>query len=194
MFDSHRTDPMRAMLMLASGALVLIAALVPPSPAPAQVPAPSPALTGTWQLHGTVAEAHATVQAAIGPAVASLTPDIRRMARARIAESTAVPSTIEIQARPDHIHLAFTGEDNHTFESEPGGSQNVYSRSGVRAQLTQTYRPDGGIEQRFRAIDGTQWNFLSPQPDGQTLHLDVLMRSRRLTQDVRFRLVFRRTS
>lgn len=183
------------LVFAAMAAVLILGAVFLPYAGPlagAQTPQPSPALTGTWQLQGSVDEARATVQAAIRPAVATLTPDIRRMARARIAESTAVPATIQIDARPDHIRLLFTGDENHTFESAPGASQNVFSRSGVRAQLTQTYRPDGGIEQRFRAIDGTQWNFLSPQPGGQTLHLDVLMRSRRLSREIRFRLVFRR--
>ncbi len=191
--DSCRTHSergsWRVSLALLSVLLILGVAAVPS----AQVPAPSPALSGTWQLQGSMAQARAQAQASIEQAIASLTPDIQRLARARIAESTTIPTAIEIQARPDYIHLAFAGESPRTFESAPGASQNVYSRSGVRAQLTQTYRPDGGIEQRFRALDGTQWNFLSPQPGGQTLFLDVLMRSQRLTQDVRFRIVFRRT-
>jgi len=149
----------------------------------AQTPAPNPALNGTWRLAGTLEQAQATVAAAVEPAVATL-------ARVRIAESTAVPNAIEIQAAAAQIHVAIVGGENRAFDSAPGAPQNVYSRSGVRAELTQTYRPDGAIEQRFRAIDGTQWNFYTPQPDGQTLHLDVLMRSRRLTQDVRFQLTF----
>ena len=156
----------------------------------AQTPAPNPALNGTWRLAGTLEQAQATVAAAVEPAVATLTPDIQRLARVRIAESTAVPNAIEIQAAAAQIHVAIVGGENRAFDSAPGAPQNVYSRSGVRAELTQTYRPDGAIEQRFRAIDGTQWNFYTPQPDGQTLHLDVLMRSRRLTQDVRFQLTF----
>lgn len=180
----------RIVLALLAAGLALGIATAPT----AQTPQPSPALNGTWQLHGSLDEARQVRNAAIRPAVAALSPDIRQMARARIAESTAIPTQIQIQAQPELIHLQFTGEDNHTFESAPGASQNVFSRSGVRAQLTQTYRPDGGIEQRFRAIDGTQWNFLSPQPGGRTLHLDVLMRSRRLSQDIRFRLVFTKSS
>lgn len=168
-------------------ALVLGWATVPA----AQTPAPNPALNGMWRLQGPVEEARASVQAAIQPALATLTSDIRRLAEARIAESTGIPSTVEIQAQPDRIVVAIVGEETRTFDSAPGAPQNIYSRSGVRAQLTQTYRPDGGIEQRFHAMDGTQWNFFTPQPNG-TLHLDVLMRSRRLTQDIRFRLVFTR--
>jgi len=158
----------------------------------AQIPAPSPHLTGTWQLAGSVEQARAAVRAAVNPAVATLAPDIQRLARARIAESTGVPNSLEIAATPALIRVAVHGGQNRVFEGAPGATQNVFSRSGVRAQLTQTYRPDGGIEQRFRAVDGTQWNFYTPQPDGHTLLLDVLMRSRRLTQDVRFRITFRR--
>lgn len=181
-------QPLRTTLALLAAGSILGLASVPS----AQVPGPSPALTGTWVLAGSVEEARATVQSAVQPAVTPLTPDIQRMARARIRESTGVPTQIVIEARPEMMRLVITGDDNHTFESAPGASQNVYSRSGVRAQLTQTYRPDGGIEQRFRAMDGTQWNFYTPQPGGRTLHLDVLMRSQRLARDIRFRLVYQR--
>lgn len=171
-------------------ALIFGSILAVASAPSAQIPAPSPHLTGTWRLQGSVEQARATIQAAVRPAVAPLTPDIQRMARARIRESTGVPSQIVITATQASMRIDITGEDNNSFESAPGASQNVYSRSGVRAQLTQTYRPDGGIEQRFRAMDGTQWNFYTPQANGQTLFLDVLMRSRRLAGDVRFRLVY----
>jgi hypothetical protein len=180
--------PLRTSLALLAAGTILGLASVPA----AQVPAPSPALSGTWQLRGSVDEARALVQSAVHPAVSPLTPDVQRMARARIRESTGIPTQIVIEARPDHMRLQITGDDQHTFEGPPGTPQNVYSRSGVRAQLTQTYRPDGGIEQRFRAMDGTQWNFFTPQPDGRTLFLDVLMRSQRLAGDIRFRLTYER--
>ncbi|MCA9605175.1 MAG: hypothetical protein KC619_06255 [Myxococcales bacterium] len=180
--------PLRTTLALLAAGSILGLASVPS----AQAPAPSPALTGTWVLAGSVDDARTTIQSAVNPAVSPLTPDIQRMARARIRESTGVPSQIVIEARADLMRVVVTGEDNHTFEGAPGASQNVYSRSGVRAQLTQTYRPDGGIEQRFRTLDGTQWNFYTPQPDGRTLFLDVLMRSQRLARDIRFRLTFQR--
>ncbi|MBX3275181.1 MAG: hypothetical protein KF729_33255 [Sandaracinaceae bacterium] len=180
--------PLRTSLASFAAGTILFVAAVPS----AQVPGPSPTLNGTWRLDGSVEDARTTVQAAVNPAVAPLTPDVQRMARARIRESTGIPSQIVIQASPERMRLEISGEDAHVFEGAPGESQNVYSRSGVRAQLTQTYRPDGGIEQRFRTLDGTQWNFYTPQPDGQRLYLDVLMRSQRLARDIRFRLSFSR--
>ena len=97
--------------------------------------------------------------------------------------STQVPTTSDAT-------LSYSGALSRTFDSAPNAARPIFSRSGVRAQLTQAYRPDGGIEQRFHALDGTQWNFLTPQ--GDTLLFDVLMRSRRLTQDVRFRIRYHR--
>ena len=175
-----------ALPILAAG----LAALAPTSLG--QTGQPSPALSGTWQLEGSVDQAESTVQHAIAPAVVGLTPDIERLARARLAESTWVPQTIHIQAATDHIHIELVGAEQRTFDAAPGQTQNVFSRSGVRAQLTQTYRPDGGIQQQFRAVDGTQYNFLIPEPGGQRLNLDVLMESRRLASEVRFRLTYRK--
>lgn len=189
----HRNRPTTSLAIIGVALLALAGAssAQAPAPAPAQIPPPNPALNGAWRLQGTVEQAQAIVTAAVDPAVSTLAPDIQRLARARIAESTGIPPTIEIHAEPSRILVAITGPDGRSFESAPGTPQNVYSRSGVRAELTQTYRPDGAIEQRFRAMDGTQWNFYTPQPDG-TLALDVLMRSRRLTQDVRFQITFTR--
>jgi hypothetical protein len=172
-------------------ALTALAAYVAPR-AEGQGGAPSPALNGTWQLAGSPEQALQVVAAAIEPAVAPLAPDIQRLARARIAETTWIPNQLVIQATPAQISVQFVGTDNRTFDTAPGQAQNVYSRSGVRAQMIQTYRPDGGIEQRFRALDGTQFNFLVPDPNGQTLNLDVLMQSQRLAQEIRFRVQFQR--
>ncbi|HHH28260.1 MAG TPA: hypothetical protein ENK57_07940, partial [Polyangiaceae bacterium] len=135
----------RSLSILTAAGIVLGVALGLVSTPEAQVPAPSPALTGTWRLHGSVAQAQAQIDASVAAAISTLNPDMQRLARARIAESTAVPTAIEIQAQPELIHLALAGTDPRTFESAPGSPQNMYSRSGVRAQLTQTYRPDGGI-------------------------------------------------
>lgn len=174
------------------GAAALAAALAP-APSSGQNAQPSPALSGTWQLEGSLQQAQQTVRQSVEPAVARLSPDIQRLARARIAESTWVPQTITIQAAPDRIRVQLQGSQSRTFDTAPGQPQGVFSPSGVRAQLTQTYRPDGGIQQQLRAMDGTQYNFLIPQADGQHLHLDVLMQSPRLSGEIRFRLRYRKT-
>jgi len=63
----------------------------------------------------------------------------------------------------------------------------------VRAQLTQTYLPNGSIQQQFVAMDGQQFNVLMPDPNGRLLYLDVTMRSPRFSQEIRFRLVYQRS-
>lgn len=173
-----------------AGLLALAAAGFVPAPSSGQGPAPSTALNGTWRLQGSVQQAQQTIAAAVNPAVQPLAPDIQRMARARIAESTAVPQTIQINASGSQIQIAVTGADSRTFTTAPGQPQNVYSRSGVRAQLIQQFRPDGGIEQNLRAMDGTQHNFYTPH--GNQMLLDVMLQSRRLAREVRFRLTYTR--
>ncbi len=166
--------------------LFVLAAL----PGAAQQPAASP-LAGTWQHAGPVEQAQATVQQAIEPVVLGVTPDLQQFARARIAESTWVPQTIVIQPTPERISVQLSGQEQRTFETAPNQPQNVYSRSGVRAQLVQRYRPDGGIEQIFTAVDGVQSNVLVPVA-GTRMHLDVTMTAPRWPRPIQFRLQYTR--
>lgn len=167
---------------------VLAAAVGLPAPSRGQVPA----VAGVWQLAGSVQQAQQAVEQAVQPAIATLTPDMQRLARARIAESTWVPQVVRIAANPTQISVTIEGSENRTFTSTPGQPQNVYSRSGVRAALTQLVRPDGGIEQQLRALDGAQYNIYQAQPDGRSMSLDVTIQSQRLAQDVRFRVMYQR--
>ncbi len=177
----------------AIAAAVAFAGLTFAAPASrAQTGQPSPLLNGTWRLATPRPQAQQSIQQAIGPAVARLNPDMQRMARARLAESTWVPDQVTIAASATQISIAVAGQENRTFTSTPGQPQNVYSRSGVRASLTQLFRPDGAIEQQLRAMDGTQYNFYTPQAGGGALSLDVLIQSQRLTGDIRFRVQFTR--
>lgn len=181
----------RLFVALAALGLLAAAVMAPALHAPA-AGAQSPALSGTWRLAGDPASAQASIQQSVEPALTTLAPDLQRLARARIAETTWVPSTITIAATPARISVAYAGTENRTFDTPPGQPQNVYSRSGVRAQLTQSYLPDGSIQQQFVAMDGQQFNVLLPDPSGRTLFLDVTMRSPRFSQEIRFRLAYQR--
>ena len=188
-------DPLRLLppvLAALALALCFVGAGAGVEPARAQNAQPSPHINGTWRLGMPEAQAQQTVQSAVNPAVLRLAPNMQQMARARLAESTWIPQSLVIQATPAQISVQVTGSENRTFTTTPGQPQNVYSRSGVRASLTQLIRPDGGIEQQLRALDGTQFNFYTPASDGRTLNLDVLIQSQRLTQEIRFRIPFTR--
>lgn len=178
----------RALGALAPCALLTIA-LAPGAPVPPAV-AQAPSINGTWVLSVDPTQAQLTIQQSVEPALSVMTPDLQRVARARIAETTWVPSSITVDASPSRISVGYRGAENRTFDTPPGQAQNVYSRSGVRAQMTQTHRPDGGIEQQFVAMDGTQWHMLVP--NGNVMFLEVLLRSPRLAHDISFRLVYRR--
>lgn len=181
----------RLFAVLAALGLLALAVFAPAVHAP-PAGAQSPVLSGTWRLSGDPASAQASIQQSVEPALVAMAPDLQRMARARIAETTWVPSTITIAATPARISVAYAGAENRTFDTPPGQPQNVYSRSGVRAQLTQTYLSDGSIQQQFVAMDGQQLNVLLPDPSGRTLFLDVTMRSPRFSQEIRFRLAYQR--
>lgn len=175
----------RALLALSVSAIA--AALLWPA---AELGAQAPTLNGMWRLATDPGQAQASISQSIEPALGALRPDLQQVARARIAESTWVPSTITVASTPARISIDFVGAEHRTFDSAPGAPQNVYSRSGVRAQLTQSYRPDGGIQQQFVALDGTQWNNLLPDASGQRMVLDVTLRSQRFTHDIQFRLAY----
>lgn len=171
-----------------SAALALCLATAAPS-AGQQAPV-STALNGTWQLVGSVQAAEQTVARAIEPTVQPLAPDIQRMARVRIAESTWVPRTVTIGASAAEISVHVVGSMDKTFRAAPGQGVNVYSPSGVRARLTQVFRPDGGIQQSFRTMDGIQHNIYTP--NGAQMLLDVSLQSPRLRGTIQFRLRYQR--
>ena len=185
----------RPLIVLAAGLFALWGlptALGSTAPAAAQSAQASPHLSGRWRLAMPLPQAEQAIQRAVRPAIARLSPDMQRMARARLAESTWIPQQLVINASSAQISVQVIGQENRTFTSVPGQPQNVYSRSGVRASLTQRIRPDGGLEQQLRALDGTQVNFYRPAADGRSMSLDVLIQSPRFSQDVRFQIPFTR--
>jgi hypothetical protein len=182
---THRTIRFSfSLLVIALAALSTPAAMAPSADAQA------PALSGTWRLASDPMQAQATVSQSVEPALVALRPDLQQYARSRIAETTWIPSTITIAATPARISVDLQGAEHRTFDTPPNQAQNVYSRSGVRASLTQSLRPDGGVQQTFVAMDGTQWNVFVPDPSGQRMVLDVTLRSPRFTQDIHFQLVY----
>jgi hypothetical protein len=152
----------------------------------------SPSLGGRWVVQGNTGQLRQQVNEAVEPAIAGLSPDLQQYARQRIAESTWIPATIVINATPQRISVQYSGEENRTFDTAPGQATNVFSRSGVRAAVTQIFRPDGGIQQQFQALDGRQINVLTA--NGNSLSLSVTITSPRLGQNqIQFQLSYNRS-
>lgn len=172
--------------LTALAAVALFAALAWPDTGHGQ----SASLGGRWVVQGNAGQLRQMVQQSVEPAIAQLSPDLQQYARQRVAESTWIPATIVINATPQRIAVQYQGEENRTFDSAPGQAQNIFSRSGVRAAVTQIFRPDGGIQQQFVAMDGRQVNILVP--NGNSLNLDVVLESPRLSRPITFRLVYNR--
>jgi hypothetical protein len=179
---THRLTS-RPSLLLTFAAMAVAAAAWPAR-------AQAPSLSGTWRLASDPTQAQASVAQSVEPALAALRPDLQQYARARIAESTWIPRTITIAATAARISVDLQGAEHRSFDTAPNQPQNVYSRSGVRASLTQSYRPDGGLQQQFVALDGTQWNVFVPDASGQRLVLDVTLRSPRFAHDIHFQLTY----
>jgi hypothetical protein len=173
-------------------AAALVAAALSPTRALPRAAAQAAGLNGTWVLAGDPTQAEAMISQTIEPALITMAPDLLPAARARLAETTWVPSTITIDASPARIAIGFVGAERRNFDTAPGQPENVYTRSGVRAQLTQNFRPDGSVQQQFVAMDGTQWHVLSADGGGQSMTLDVVLRSQRLAREITFRLTYQR--
>jgi hypothetical protein len=150
----------------------------------------APQLAGAWTIDGNPGQLRQMVQQAIEPALGGLNPEMQTYARNRVAETTWIPATIRVTTTAANITVQYEGEENRTFNTAPGQPQNVFSRSGVRAAVTQVFRPDGGIQQQFVAMDGTQINVLTPA--GNRMNLDVQLTSPRLSRPIQFRLVYNR--
>ncbi len=148
-------------------------------------------IAGTWSYSGAPAEGAMIVQQAVEPVVSRMRPDIQAAARERIAESTWLPTQIRIGVHGSRLQVALRGAERRTFASAIGQPIQVLTRAGQYAQLVQTLRPDGGLQQDFVALDGTQRNIYLPQPDG-TMLLDVTLQSGALPSEIHFQLVYRR--
>jgi hypothetical protein len=148
-------------------------------------------VAGTWHYAGSANEGNTIVQQAVEPVLAYMDPGIQDAARERIAESTWLPTTIRIGARRGRIQVALTGRQRRTFSSALGQPVQVLRPHGDYAQLTQTVRDDGGLQQEFVAIDGTQQNIYVPGPR-RTMVLDVTLISPALPSEIHFQLNYRR--
>ena len=180
---------MRRALALVPCLLVLTASLAAP-PSGAGQSARRTDLAGRWSYLGAASNGERIVTDAVEPVIAQLPPDIQQIARERIAESTWLPTTVRIGARRGQLRVDLRGQQRRTFAGAPGATIQVPMRHGY-AQLVQTLRPDGALQQDFTAIDGVQRNVFVPGPNG-TMVLDVTMRSPTLPTDIHFQLQYRR--
>lgn len=177
----------RPILLAATCAATLIALS---GLAAGQGSSPSPALAGRWVYQGDPAAGQRQIDRVVDPAIAGLSFDMQDMARERIAETAFVPPFIEVNASAASIAITYGGERGRTFQGAPGIAENVFSASGVRASSTLTVRPDGTLEHRLRAADGTQVNHLALE--NGNLVLRIHMESVRFSRPVDFRLPYRR--
>lgn len=158
-------------------------------PSQGQSQAARTALGGSWVYSGAPAQGEQIVAQAVEPVLAVTRPDIVQIARERIAESTWLPTSIRIRAGR-RLEVALSGSERRVFAGAAGSTIQVPMRHGY-AQLVQTIRPDGGLQQSFTALDGTQQNVFSAGPGG-TMILDVSLQSPQLPSQIHFALEYRR--
>ena len=115
--------------------------------------------------------------------------DLQPIARERIAESTWLPTSIRIRTGR-RLEVALQGSERRVFTGAPGATIQVPMRHGY-AQLVQTIRPDGSLQQDFTALEGTQRNVYAAGPGGTRI-LDVSLQSPQLPSPIQFQLEYRR--
>lgn len=177
--------------LLALPAAVLALAAVAAAPSAGQSQASRAAVSGAWGYAGAPADGEAIVRAAVEPVVLRMRPDIQAAARERIGESTWLPTRVRIGGAGGRVDVRLEGRERRRFATRPGQVLQVPLRSGQYAQLVQSVRPDGAVEQRFQALEGVQTNVYRPGADG-TMELDVTLASSMFAEDIRFTLAYRR--
>jgi hypothetical protein len=180
---------MRRSLFALPALLLLGAFLTSPNQGAGQ--AGGAAVAGTWRLRSDAASGEATVRNAIELVVGRMRADLQPLARERIAESTWLPTRIRIGASRGRVQVALDGAERRTFASPIGQPVQVPMRSGEYAQLVQSVRADGAVEQRFVALDGTQQNLYLPGPS-RTMTLDVTLQSPVFPSAIHFLLEYER--
>ncbi|MCZ7677489.1 MAG: hypothetical protein M5U28_01410 [Sandaracinaceae bacterium] len=182
----------RLFVALAALGLLAAAVMAPALHAPA-AGAQSPALSGTWRLAGDPASAQASIQQSVEPALTTLAPDLQRLARARIAETTWVPSTITIAATPGAHLGGLRGHREPHLLTRPRASRRTSTAAAACARssrrATCPTAASSSSSSRWTASSST---CSCPIRSGRTLFLDVTMRSPRFSQEIRFRLAYQR--
>lgn len=175
----------RLSTLLAAVAAVL--ALSAAAPALAQQAAQTPSLDGTYTLNTTASE---DVNRAIEQAVARMNFITRPIARGRLKRTNQPYQRILIQHTQGQVSI--TTDQRAPIRTPANGTPIKWRREDGEMFDVSTEWENGSLEQTFAAEDGRRVNSFSVSPDGRTLTMEVTVTSPRLSQPLRYRLVYNR--
>jgi hypothetical protein len=187
---SHRAAPRWILAATLVGALALVPR-VGRTQAAAWDEALATSLNGTWVLAVSEARARELLEAGITTAISGLPPLVDSVAAGRLRDRTPISPRITLTMTRERIEARFA---HATFTSAPGASTRipVPGDTSTTMEMTQILR-DGHFEQIFTTDEGRRWNTLTPTSDGR-MNLDAVVHSERLSNDLRFRIPYRRGS
>jgi hypothetical protein len=135
------------------------------------------------------------VAAAIQRAVAEMSFVTRGIGRSRLRATNQPPADVRFALPPDSIVIHYAGQPElrATRDGSPREWRNAAGEP-FQARVTLSPAADGSamVQQSFDADDGRRENVWRLDAAGTTLTLEVTVRSPRLPQPLRYRLMFRR--
>jgi hypothetical protein len=161
----------------------------------AQPAAPNPdslaAFAGTFQRDPGASD---DVPAAIDRAVAGMNFITRPIGRRRLLATNQPPTTVRFALPPDSVVIDFAGQP--PLRAKRDGSPRPW-RNAAGEEFTarvRAHESEGSqrITQLFESEDGSRENTWRLDATGQVLTLEVVIRSPRLPQPLRYRQVLRR--
>ncbi len=157
--------------------------------APAQEPvAQAPGLQGTFVLEG---EAQATVVAAITSGTAKMNFIKRPIARSRLKKTNLPPyAWVKIEHTPAEVSIEMDGRKPIVTPAD--GKTIKWTREDGEVFDVNTVWEEGKLRETFVAGDGSRENLFEPGPDGQTMTMQVTIRSPQLKQPIVYKLDYRK--
>jgi hypothetical protein len=146
-----------------------------------------PALDGTYTLDGAASD---NVNQVIDAAVGQLNFLIRPIARGRLKKLNPVYNQVAIASSPNE--LSVKADSQPALRTPATGTPVAWvgpdgQKANVSMQLT-----GGHLVQTFRSADGRRVNDYTLSPDGRTLNVQVTETSPRLSQAIKYKLVYKR--
>lgn len=154
---------------------------------------PLAVFAGTFQRD---AGASDDIPAAIERAIAEMNFITRPIGRRRLLATNQPPTTVRFAIAPDSVVIDYGGQP--PLRASRDGSPRPW-RNAAGEEFTarvRVHEPEGArsLTQFFEADDGSRENTWRLDATGQVLTLEVVIRSPRLPQPLRYRQVLRRAS
>ncbi len=181
------------LLALPIALLLLIAATRHPAhPRGVQEPAPAaspqaPALNGTF----TLASSPDVVTTAITTGTASMNFIKRPIARSRLKKTNLPPyQTVKFEYPPNEVSIQM--DTRKPVVTPADGKSIKWTREDGEVFDVTSVWEGGALRETFVAGDGSRENLFEPGPDGQTMTLQVTIRSPQLKQPIVYKLDYRK--